>query len=274
MKAHRLPYDMGNAGDLIKHGLIAEFAEWWLAINKSDFAFLDPFGGRPYVSAPRSEVIRRIQQIPDCALKRGQPDAANRYCGSGNVVKIVSANINRSAVIKVSDRDQLALHDLLNEGFESIHFDGFDMQESFSIVDCEMPSHFASLLLLDPFDDFLPEYANSIVPRLQEFISNSGLPVVLFVLCEDWENKAGKKWQHLRDRYLSPNLTQLSLVCPKLPKSMIKGETNFNSEVVLLLPHDYGEGYLANLKDRLHGLSVSLTEVLDVDVVFNSRGIL
>ena len=37
MKAERLPYDMGNAGDLIKHGLIAEFAEWWLATNKSDF---------------------------------------------------------------------------------------------------------------------------------------------------------------------------------------------------------------------------------------------
>ena len=155
MKAERLPYDMGNAGDLIKHGLLAEFTEWWLSIKKSDFVFLDPFGGRPYVLPPHPEVIRRLHKLSDCALKRAQPDIANRYYGSAKIVKNIATSTDHVAHVKVSDRNQAALDDLLNEKFELIELAGFDRQESFSIIDSKVPAHLASLLLLDPFDDFI-----------------------------------------------------------------------------------------------------------------------
>ncbi len=70
MKASKLPYDMGNVGDLFKHGMLAEFVEWWLKHNDNEFVFLDPFAGRPYVLPPHPEVISRMQLLPDCALKR------------------------------------------------------------------------------------------------------------------------------------------------------------------------------------------------------------
>ncbi|WP_455200365.1 hypothetical protein, partial [Kaarinaea lacus] len=239
MKAQQLPYDMGNAGDFIKHGLIAEYVEWWLTISKSDFVFLDPFAGRPYVVQPHYEVLRRMQKIPGSALMRGQVDAAKRYYGSGTLVKNITANANRKAVIKVSDRNLIAMEDLLEEGFESIQFDGFDTQESFSIINCEVPANSVSLMLLDPFDDFLPNYAESVVPRLGEFISVCQVPVALFVLCKDWDDDYGSRWQQLRERFQSSSLVQFSLVCPKMPNSNVKGERHFNSESLLLLPNGY-----------------------------------
>jgi hypothetical protein len=272
MKAERLPYDMGNAGDFIKHGLIAEFTEWWLSINKSDFVFIDPFGGRPYVSPPHTGVIRRLQQLPDCALKRGQPEIANRYFGSAKLVKNISTKVKRNVIIKVSDRNQKAMEDLLNEGFEPIQFDGFDSKNSFSIVDCKLSKHEISLLLLDPFDDFLSQYADSVIPRLAEIVSTWRVPVLVFVLCEDWESEAGLKWQQLQDRFLLPDLMQFSLACQKISNSMIEGETNLNSEAVLLLPYGYGEGHLDQLFNQLQKFSVNLSHVLERDVVFKSRG--
>jgi hypothetical protein len=35
MKSQPLCYDMGNAGDLLKHGILAEYTQWWC------FAFSD-----------------------------------------------------------------------------------------------------------------------------------------------------------------------------------------------------------------------------------------
>lgn len=268
MKTQQLPYDMGNAGDFIKHGLIAEFVEWWLELNNSDFIFLDPFAGRPYVLPPHPEVIRRLRQLPKCALTRAQSDTANRYYGSTYAVKNIFACANRRAHIMISDRNQAASDELLKGGFAPIKFDGFDREESFSIINCELPVHSASLLLLDPFDDFLPKYADSIISKLPAFILASKMPVVLFVLCEDWQASAGKKWQQLRRRFLSSSLNQLSIVCPKMPNSKVKGERHFNSETVLLLPADYCVDQLDVLIKRLHRFSDNLAHVLGQGVVF------
>ena len=124
------------------------------------------------------------------------------------------------------------------------------------------------------FDDFLQKYAGSFIPRLPEFISDCHVPVVLFVLCKDWEGENEFKWQQLRDRFLSTNLMQFTLVCPKMLKSEIKGEANYNSEAVLLLPYGFGEGHLDELADRLKIFSRNLSNVLNQDVVFKCRGTL
>ena len=268
MKAQRLPYDMGNAGDLIKHGLLAEFTEWWFSINNTDFVFLDPFGGRPYVLPPHPEVIRRIQQLADCALKRAQPDVTNRYYGSANVVKNITASVNRKAVIKVSDRDPIAFSDLLTEGFEGIRFAGFDSSESFSIVDCSFSLGATSLLLLDPFDDFLLKYAHAVIPKLSDLVSNSGVPIVLFVICDDWCGQAGIIWQELKSNYLSASTINLSLSCQNLSNSRVRGERNLNSEAILLLPKDISEQDLKDLRDRLKNFKDGLSFVLAQDVGF------
>ena len=39
--AQPLPYDMGNAGDLMKHGLLAEFTQWWCRVKRKPIRFID-----------------------------------------------------------------------------------------------------------------------------------------------------------------------------------------------------------------------------------------
>ncbi|WP_455220797.1 hypothetical protein [Kaarinaea lacus] len=263
-----LPYDMGNAGDLIKHGLIAEFCEWWLETHNSVFTFIDPFGGRTCVSPPNIEVSRRIQQLVPCALKRAQQDYKHCYYGSSNVIKQTVQGMNRQALIKISDRDEKAVQDLLDAGFELFNHKAFQRNDSFSILDCSLSPGTASLLLLDPFDDFLPEFASVLVPGLPDFILNNGVPVALFVLCEDWNSGLGSKWQSLKDEYLAHELIYLSLACNKIPSSPVKGEARYHSEVLLLLPANDGQGRIHYLVNRLQTFAELLGAVLGQTVRF------
>ena len=263
-----LPYDMGNAGDLIKHGLLSEFCEWWLQTHNGLFTFIDPFGGRPYVSPPHREVVRRVQRLESCALTRAQPDIGHCYYGSGNVIKHSALAVQRQAIVKISDRDKTAFQDLVEAGFEAFHHKAFQRQESFSVIDCRLTATSASLVLLDPFDDFLAEYASTIVPKLPEFISASGVPVALFVLCEDWDSGLGLKWQSLKESCLAPELIYLSLACSKIPAGSVKGELRYHSEVILLLPPGADEGRLQDLVYRLQTFSELLGAVLGQRIRF------
>ena len=47
-----LPYDMGNAGDLLKHGVLAEYVRWQCELGLPP-RFLDPFGGEGPASTRR-----------------------------------------------------------------------------------------------------------------------------------------------------------------------------------------------------------------------------
>jgi len=81
-----LAYDMGNAGDMLKHGVLAEFVRWRCESTGS-LRFIDLFGGEPW-AAPVPEVARRVRALPNCAPRAVQTDIGeNRYYGSGLVAR-------------------------------------------------------------------------------------------------------------------------------------------------------------------------------------------
>lgn len=263
MNASPLPYDMGNAGDLIKHGMIAEFTQWWLEGNRGGFVFVDPFGGRPFAEPSHEQVVRRLGRLPDCALKVAQPDYRYRYYGSSNVVRNICRSKSREARIYVSDRDPNAMGDLLAAGFAPLQWLGFDPGDSFSIINCEPAANHnrVSLLLMDPFDDFLPDYAERVVPALAKFIIANNTPIMLFVLSrngdgegkrehEDEINSYGQ-WCRLRARYFTKRVTQVSLACRRIIGSAVKGEANLDAEALLLLPASGNNDRLTPLVSRL-----------------------
>ena len=74
-----LPYHMGNAGDLLKHGVLAEFVRWQCGLGVP-LRFMDPFGGEPW-TRPVPEVARRVRALSAGALWLAQSDIDNgRYC--------------------------------------------------------------------------------------------------------------------------------------------------------------------------------------------------
>ncbi len=77
-----LPYDRGNAGDLLGHGVLAEFVRWQRELGRS-FRFFDLFGREPEGPAG-GEVARRVRALPDGASASAQTGIEKgRYCGSG-----------------------------------------------------------------------------------------------------------------------------------------------------------------------------------------------
>jgi len=262
---------MGNAGDLIKHELIAEFCEWWLRNHDDVFRFVDPFAGRPYVSPPHTEVIRRIQQLAPCALKRAQRDIDHCYYGSSNIIRQVAQGRNREVQVYISDRNEKAVADFLDAGFEPIQHVSFQRSDSFSILDCQFEPGNTSLILLDPFDDFLPEYAGDLVPRLPDFIRKNDVPVALFVLYETSGSEQKNKWRELQNRYLMPGLRSLSLSCCSMVPSSVKGESRFDSEIILLFPVNHESGSMDILIKRLRNFAESLGRILDQPVIFHGN---
>ncbi len=80
----RMPCHIGNAGDLLKHGVLAEFVAWRCESSGS-LRFIDLVGGEPW-REPVPEVVQRVRALPQCALRAVQTDLdENRYYGSGLV---------------------------------------------------------------------------------------------------------------------------------------------------------------------------------------------
>jgi len=265
MKAEPLPYDMGNSGDLIKHGMIAEFTKWWCHHNQDQFVFYDPFGGRPWVEPPHKKVIERLSQLKNCALAEAQPIPDTRYYGSGHIIRKISHHAGCSARVLVSDRNEDAIDDLVNSGLERIDHKKFISQNAYSILECYLRSNDASLILLDPFADFLESY-ETLLPKVTEFVAQAEVAVALFVLSDESTSLEYENFSNLRRRGTTGKTVQFSFSCPQLQNTGIEGEERYWSDVILFLPVKYDTLLLENLKNNLQKYAELLTQVLEQDI--------
>lgn len=261
MKAETLPYDIGNCGDLIKHGMIAEFTAWRCRHYQEPFVFYDPFGGRPWIEPPHRKVIERMLKLGGCALTDAQPEPDIRYYGSGHLVKRAAHSVGSSAKVFVSDRNKDALDDLTDSGLERIDHKDFNPENGYSLLDCNLEKSNASLVLLDPFADFLGSSVQ-LLPKIINFVEKTEVTVALFVLRDSSMTVAYNKFDNLRKTTSNINSFQLSFSCPQLFDTGIRGEEKYRSEIILFLPKKYNNPHIGELKNRLDIYAEFLTQVL------------
>jgi len=271
MNAEPLPYDMGNSGDLIKHGMIAEFTQWWFQHNHSPFIFYDPFGGRPW-SEPCKKVTERLLMLKNCALGFAQPEPHRRYYGSGHLIRKIAHYAGGASQIFTSDRYKEASNDLIESGLDRITLKGFIAEDAYSILDCNLTSNNANLLLLDPFADFLENY-EKLFPKITAIVVQDEVPVALFVLSDDSLAFAYEKFNELRKRDSKEKMIQLSFSCPQLHHTGIKGEEKYCSDIILLLPVNYRTPQLDVLRKNLKRYSDMLTQLLNQKIQFSEIGL-
>jgi hypothetical protein len=263
MAAPQLPYDMGNAGDLLKHGLLAEFTQWFCSHQTEPLRFLDPFAGRPFGVA-KPEVLRRLQALPPCALRDAQRDSQNYY-GSANVVLNAAQAVGRLAHVSVSDQAPEA-RNLFLDPIEQLEVEGFTPTDGFSVLDSAAKG---DLLLLDPFGDFLPRHAQDVIPKVAQM--SAKMACVLFVLNMNPGNRVGHRYAELRRKHLP---SAWSLHCPKLGNrslqgNVVRGETRYEVEVLLAWSRLTDHPRRADLSVRLEAYAVALSSVLRADVSFS-----
>ena len=267
-----LPHDMGNAGDLLKHGVLAEFVRWRCE-SAGSLRFIDLFGGEPW-TAPVPEVARRVRALPNCALRAVQSDIGeNRYYGSGPVVRrTADALVTRSVRVVAGDGDPDRRTRLQGAGLAMIEEDFPDCDPDASRYDAyDVLGRISSrltdsdLVLIDPFREFLSRHARSVVPELAKLAKRSA--VLLFALNLDPHNRVGRQFDALLEEHL-PGAWRLS--CPPLPARGVEGESKYQAEVVLaarhLLPCSLREESSAvrAFRERLATYAEHLAGVLDV----------
>lgn len=227
--------------------------------------FIDPFGGRPWQEPLNYEVSKRILNLNNSALYQAQKKPKSRYYGSGFVVKNSLMNQQCNIRILVSDRDELALSDLIMEGFEQFKDQCFQKENAFTILDCQLSGSNPSLILIDPYADFIDE-AEKIFPKIANFIEKTNSPLALYLLNDE---RNSDKFSILRKKHFSGQFNQLSLYCPKLLNTSVKGESKYSSEILLLLPKKRFIETIDSLKVKLNEFSIKLSKILDTTIIFH-----
>ena len=234
-----LPYDMGNIGDLLKHGVMAEFIRWWSDINpdKNNFVFLDPFCGCPWKDCTNPVVIERLKKLGKLRNNYGQKleiinvqsDLDNRrYYGSTYVAIRQIRSCGLLPDVCVSDRkdnltDELTNSD--NKNIRKIECEYFCPSCGYSILKSIIKREpFADMVLIDPF------YKINKIIKITSEISQASekTAVVLFVLIK--ENNDTQKWEDICDKL---NKNSIFLTCPPLKGTNVRGECKYKVGVIL-----------------------------------------
>ena len=263
-----LRYDMGNAGDIIKHSILAEFAEWWrLESNEGKkLRYADPFGGRPWGEAKR-EAARRVRFMhqKQCALARAQNasqqlDELKRiatYYGSSHVVLNASQG---QATIFADDADKLAQADLKASGLgiigeEKKLFPGYKPGNGYEILKHAQKAEI-NLILLDPYREFMRDefLVSAGEKRFSAVVKaarkNPDLWIAVFVL--DWQ-ETSEKYKTFRNNELGERV--IGLRCEPIKEGVLDGEDSYAMEMLLvsdrLRPEREKQDILNRLRNRI-----------------------
>ena len=203
MVSHSLPYLMGNAGDVIKHGALAELVAWRFAnCHDKPLRYADPFGGRPWGAPLSAKIPERIKKIsPECALRAAQPNPALRIYGSAHVVLNVAAAAEGKAHVFASDSDKLARSDLEASGLRLLsESGGYKHKDGYSIL--KAADKF-NLILIDPFSNFLRDEFwkrdGKYFPEMLRVVqSHNELWLAVFTLNMNPRNKVGTAYDKFK----------------------------------------------------------------------------
>ena len=263
---------MGNAGDLLKHGVLAETLRHRLIFRRSQpIRFLDLFGGEPFSCKVSEETVERVGKLSECALQDGQPDIrAGKYYGSGMLARNLGDSLGGLVTVFASDckeerRERLRGAGLrpLEEAFPQLGKPAnYDAYGALDVIRSETTSN--DLILVDPFDDFLEadtdggNPAEHVLPILGHIANGS--TVLLFALNEDPFGREGRRFDELLQNHLNDAVV---MSCPPIRPSKISGESNYYADMVLAGPELVGDPSEADyLRRRLELLARKLADAL------------
>ena len=261
-------YDMGNAGDLLKHGVLAEVVRWQCEQGVA-LRFIDLFGGKPWEEPVCCKVARRVRGLGSaCVLRAAQTSIEHGcYYGSGWVVRNVGKATECGTVrVLTTDRDQGHRELLRDSGLSLIteDFPNADLSDGYAAFENDVIPNAkdGDLVLIDPYSKFLRRRAPTIVPLMAKMAKRAA--VLLFALNLDPGNRVGQRFDKLLKEHL-PGAWRLT--CPPLKHTGVKGESTFHADIVLAarwLPEGKGSGDTDALRKQLTAFAEQLAGVLEL----------
>ena len=267
-----LLYDMENAGDLLKHGVLAEFLRASLMFRPAQpIRFLDLFGGEPYSNGVSKEIVERVNGLSGCALNEAQTDIRDcRYYGSGMLARKLGDRFGGQLSVVASDRDEGRRERLRESGVKMLEdefpalatSDGYDAYAALEVIQHETSRN--DLILIDPYAEFLKpcqngqNRADSVIPIMEKMAQSSA--VLLFALNLDPFNRVGRRFDKLQQTNLK---RALIMTCPPVRGSQIRGEGKYYADVVLAVRAAFkDDSEYRYFRSRLEFLTKELSCVL------------
>lgn len=251
----RLPYEIGNAGDLLKHGVLAEYIRWRCE-QGGRVRFVDLFGGEVREGV-EDRFKDRVLALPEASALRCAQAEIDRgwYLGSG----LLARNAGAQHVL-TNDRDaghRRRLKEaglvLLADEFQSCISKAHDW-DACRLLDVVVHELCADdLVFVDPFAAFLPKYANDVLPRLAQAIAERQATILLFALNSNPRNRVGRRFDDLLAEHL-PGAWRIT--CP--PHRGLE----FHADVVLAMPPALAQPAAASFRPRLEWFTEHLRAVL------------
>lgn len=266
---HSLDYDMGNTGDLIKHGALVHFVRWWFENNSKTkpLRFADPFGGCPWEIVENPEIKKRLRtleksdsKLAKCLWREG------RYYNSGHIVNFAANQCGGKAMVRTSDACDIARSDLMAS---AIHADDMELlgkphkcNDGYSIL--SQAGEF-DLVLLDPYGDLLAKDISQFQKIHKAACDNPKTAFMVFVLdMQPWEmppESTGIHKKHVRYLQERDKLSGMafSLRCRKAIPT--KHNRTYDAEI-LLISKEFAKGGGKKLRERLEEFKEMAKKVL------------
>jgi len=225
--SHRLPYDPGNAGDLLKHAWLAVVARWLLSRTDGALTYADPFAGEWDYELPPA-VSQRLAGL-DGTLLAHYSEAAwqrHRYLGSTGLVRAIASHERRPVEIWVGDECRERVRRLVvDHGCRELP----ESQDGYAVL---RRGERYDLILVDPFADFI-ERATGMVPKI--VARSADCSVLLFII-------SVSQSPHLRARCADAlgqecgrqGASAIAAGIPGPAQSAVHGERGYEAEVVFL----------------------------------------
>lgn len=274
---HKLKYKMGNLGDVIKHGVLAEVVEWWGENETRPLVYADTFAGLPFAESNQTEIVtrgavERLSGLENTAISRVYATDKTRYLGSSFLVKQISANFRPKSSILVSDNAQAARCGLREAGSEVIELP--NCNDGYTILDDEVrrkSGQNANLILIDPYARFLFDEYNNGNCRLQkmEALAQKNIWIALFVL-DMWsggDNEKGKKWDIHKNyqNFKEAHLKDMAISF-RLSKAIPAGRNKTYDPEILLISKTFADGGGRELRERLGAFKGAAEKVLSQQI--------
>lgn len=258
---HKLKYMMGNPGDIIKHGLLAEFVAWWgETYDNHILRMADPFGGCPR-GVLEEPVKNRLEILSETVLAEAQINGGkgSKYLGSGHLIQQVAKDRCVEICVQVSDKDEGARRDLKASGLAMIE-PRLPDDDGYGILDAEYSQKY-DFILLDPYGKFLLEECKNNNKRFDhirnEVNKNSDLFIAVFVLDMNTNNSVGRNFAKYKESNLSG--WAFSIRCPKMEESKYDWE-------IMLISTQIKECKCKQLFERLQRFVVQAEHALNISL--------
>ena len=257
---NKLRYKMGNIGDLLKHGMMAEFVRWWHNQNKdkTKFVFLDPFCGLPDTKGKEGKYLSELRNKNDLAILDAQPDK-DKYYGSTHAVLNQTPN-DFLSVVFASDACPEKVDKLLesDKRIKKIDFKNFKPKNGYSILYAINGGDIsADMVLIDPYCDMeeMIDYAPCIA------LASQKTTVILFALIDD-----DTKWNHIWEKLPSNSIV---LTYPSMSANIEKkkkGSKNKYITKVILASHLLTHAKADVLRKKMEYYAAALSCVVKEEI--------